>query len=94
MFSLLGLEILQKTGYSQENDSIFQYYVLKKTRPIPELSYKNFRIFNFSILQTNLLQNAKSFFPFPRIDSRLKSRPGRMSLLEDEDNKQLIRSKL
>lgn len=42
IFEILNFKIEQKTAYSQENDAVFQYYVLKKHGPVPQLRYENF----------------------------------------------------
>lgn len=47
IFELLGLKIEQKTAYSKENNSIFQYYVLEKLVPSITLRYENMSTFHF-----------------------------------------------
>ncbi len=47
-FQILGLQVEQSIAYSKEEDSIFQYYVVKKIRPVPTYEYEGFCVFNFS----------------------------------------------
>ncbi|HLB42033.1 MAG TPA: methyltransferase domain-containing protein [Gammaproteobacteria bacterium] len=61
IFQMLNLEVRQTIAYNEENDSIFQYYVLKKTTPVPQLKYESFSTLNLS--QQQFLAMGKNITP-------------------------------
>lgn len=54
---MLNLKMKQTTAYSKENDSIFQYYVLEKLGPVPQLRYEKFSTYNISTAQPGLFNS-------------------------------------
>ena len=57
-FEILGLQVEQTIAYNAENDSIYQYYVLKKNSPVPNLTYNTFSALHLNAQPTAMNHSA------------------------------------
>jgi ubiquinone/menaquinone biosynthesis C-methylase UbiE len=48
LFSMLELDVKQTIAYNESTNTLFQYYVLKKTQPVPMLRYEHFSALTLS----------------------------------------------